>query len=432
MQNQSLNPRQIEFILDSVAKINIAHGAISSGKTHAANVRFTQIAHNSPDSDLLICGYSIGSIKANIVGPFMEYNQHYTTFKEGGSCPILTFGDKRIRIVGANDQGAVGKIQGNSLSGVYVDEMTLIAQNFMDMLVSRLRKPHSILIGTSNPENPSHPIKKMIDEADGKNVYALHFEMDDNKFLPLSYRELVNKMYSGLWYRRYVLGQWVVAAGAIYDCFERKTHVVKANPNYPKFYLVGIDYGSVNPFAAVLISFNDKMTPSFCVEKELYWDPKSTYRQKTNSEFADMIEEFLYGIGEHYIYLDPSAEAFQIELRRRNIMAKAAENDVKNGISTVSNYLAQGDLVIAENCKHLIEEIEGYTWDQKKLKEGLEAPTKNKDHLLDALRYAIFSHFGRKTRLRQPEISPWELEKQMRIKMNQQNPFGEQYGWKKF
>ena len=428
--SSGLSDKQSEFVLGSTAKINIAHGAVSSGKTHAANVRWTQIVHSCPDSDILIAGYSMSTVYYNVVVPFMEYNRGYTTFMPGSG--TLTFMDKRIRIVGANDQGAIGKIQGASLSAAYVDEMSLVAQNFLDMLYSRLRKPHSILIGTSNPDSPYHPVKKLIDSADNKNIYALHFEMKDNPYLTSSYLEMVEKLYSGLWYRRYVLGQWIMAEGAIYDCFDRKRHVVKGSPHHATHYLIGIDYGAANPFAAVLISFNDTRSPSLCVERELYWDPKETGRQKTNSEFREDIEQFLYGIGKHSIYLDPSAESFQIELRKYGIAARAAENDVQNGLSTVSNFLSSGDLVVSESCPKLINEIEGYAWNPKKLKEGIEEPLKTKDHLCDALRYAIFSHFGRHTRLRRVDKDPWELEKEMRKKVNSQNPFGEGYGWRRF
>jgi PBSX family phage terminase large subunit len=427
-----LSQKQKEFILKSTAKINIGHGAISSGKSHAANVRWTQVVHKSPDSDLVMCGYSVSSVLHNVVEPFMKYNEGYTNFKIGATTPILTFMDKKIRIVGANDQGAVGKIQGASLSGAYIDEMTLIAPNFLDMLISRLRKPHSICIGTSNPDSPYHPVKKLIDGSDGKNVYALHFEMKDNPVQDPSYLELVNKVYSGLWYRRYVLGQWIMAEGAIYDCFDRKTHVVDRHPNYPDSYIVGIDYGAANPFAAVLISVNRERSPSLVVESELYWDPKEAGRQKTNSEYADMIEEFIHGRGQVSVFLDPSAESFQIELRKRGIPAQAARNDVQNGINTVSNFLSQGDLAIHNSCTHLIQEIEGYCWNPKKLRDGVEEPIKDKDHACDAMRYAIYTNFGRTTRLRSPKVDPWQLEREMRKKMNSQNPFGEGYGWKRY
>src|SRR6185437_1920777 len=135
------------------------------------------------------------------------------------------------------------RIQGRTISLAYVDEMTLLPQNFMDMLYSRLSNSWSRLIGTTNPDTPFHPIKKMIDEQNGKDVYALHFILEDNPVLGEDYKKMLDKLYSGLWRRRFVLGEWCLAEGAIYDFFDRKFHVVERPPTYAQYYIAGIDYG---------------------------------------------------------------------------------------------------------------------------------------------------------------------------------------------
>ena len=71
-----------------------------------------------------------------------------------------------------------------------------------------------------NPESPYHFIKsEYIDKSDEKRILHLHFTMDDNLSLSEVVKERYKRMYSGLWYKRFILGLWVMADGIIYDMF---------------------------------------------------------------------------------------------------------------------------------------------------------------------------------------------------------------------
>lgn len=413
-----LSTKQAKFILESTAKINLAHGAVRSGKTLSSTIRWAEFCAGCPDTDLAMVGYSMESIYYNAVQPFQEIYKGFCSYSSGSH--VLNFMDKKIRIMGANDQGMLGKIAGATLSGAYVDEMTLLPQNFVDMLVSRCSPSHAKLFGTMNPDTPFHYIKNnFIDKADGKLVYALHFNLEDNPSLDESYKNMLKTVYSGLWYKRYVLGEWCMAEGAIYDCFDRKLHVVKRAPTYATDYIVGVDYGTRNPFGAVLIGINSGHHPGLWVEKELFWNPADTGRQKTDSELSDSLEQFIEGYAVREIYLDPSAQSLEVELRNRRLKPRQAKNDVLNGIRTVANFISQGDLVICAGCTNLIMEIEGYVWDAKKVKMGEDEPLKQRDHLVDALRYAIYSRFG--------------ATKKLPVKTITSPPrpaFGEGWGWR--
>lgn len=422
----ALSPKQEEFILQSTAKINIAHGSVRSGKTYASLIRWAEFVVSCPDDNLAMIGKSLDSIYTNAVKPLKdELFKGFCSYVTGARGAVLTFGGKTIRIIGANDQGAVGRIQGNTLSGAYCDEMTILPENFMEMLYSRLSPVHAKLFGTTNPDGPSHPIKKLIDKADGKNIYALHFELKDNPALDQSYKDLIEKLYSGLWYRRYVLGEWCMAEGAIYDFFDRKFHVVSRAPTFGRIYIAGVDYGTSNPFCALLIGINGDTHPSIWVEKEYYWDPKHTGRQRTDSEHADAVEELLFGYPVKLIYTDPSAQSLEVEMKKRRKPIKQAENDVLNGIRVVGDFLGQGDLVICQSCPNLVRELEGYTWDPKKGETGQDAPKKSNDHACDALRYALYTHFGNtKTLPKTPELKKKNL-------MDTRG-FGDGHGWQTY
>ena len=394
-----LSHKQKKFIYESTAKINIAHGSVRSGKTHATLIRFVELVHTCPDSKIIMIGNSFGAIKTNAV-KFLtdEILRGYCIWKPGTQTLII--GDKQVRVIGAHDEGSVRAIQGNTHSLAYVDELTTIPYNFVDMLTTRLSHDWSKMIATCNPNSPVHPVKsRLIDCGDPSYCYSLHFCVDDNPALSEDKKNELKSKYTGLFYRRYILGEWVAAEGAIYSDFSRDSHVLPHPPHYADNYFCGVDYGVHNPFAAVLIGHNNNRSPHFWVEKELYWDSKKTYRQKLNSELADDLQQFIEGYNVRGIYLDPSAESFEVELKRRQMRVIQAKNDVFPGITFVANLISNHELKVVECCPNLIGEIEQYVWDSAKAERGAEEPVKKNDHAVDALRYILFTAFGVKKNL---------------------------------
>jgi PBSX family phage terminase large subunit len=393
--------KQMEFIVGSTAKWNLAHGSVSSGKTVCTLFRFMQAVDECPDSDIAMIGHTSTTIYQNAVRLIMEspqlslFRPFCTWFP---SKHELRYKDKAISTIGAKDEGAIGLIQGRTLSLAYNDEMTLYPESVTDMIDTRLRKSHSMGFASMNPSHPNHKLKQWIDKAEAgdKNYYALHFILDDNPFVPEDYKDRVKNSLSGLFYKRNYLGIWCLADGAIFDFFEPKYHVVKRPPTAAEYWIAAIDYGSVNAFACIIVGINTGVKTQtgkkLWVEKEYFWDPKKKGRQKTNSEFADDLQHFLEPYAIKSIYIDPSAEAFQLELRKRGMHVVHANNDVTNGIQIMTSEMAKGNLVVCEECVNLIREIQSYVWDSKAAEKGYDEPLKKDDHAVDALRYAIASH----------------------------------------
>jgi PBSX family phage terminase large subunit len=401
-----LSSKQLEFILKSVGKWNLAHGSVRSGKTVGTLFRFMQAVHNCPDSQIWMIGHTSTTIYDNAVRLIMEakYNPNdplsvYTPFCSWFKGDReLRYKDKVISTLGAKDEGSIGAIQGKTFSLVYCDEMTLYPESVIDMIDTRLSNPHSMGFASMNPSHPGHKIKQWIDKAESgdKNYYALQFTLDDNPYLDEQYKQRIRDSLSGLFYKRNYLGIWCLAEGAVFDFFDKGIHVVKRPPTAAEYWIAGIDYGTSNPFACLLIGVNSgKSTQTgkqMWVEKEYYWDPKKMGRQKTNAEFADDVHSFLRDYPVKSIYLDPSAEAFQLELRRKGMHAVHANNRVEDGIQIVTSEMKKGTVVVCEECVNTIREIQGYVWDTKQAAKGYDEPLKQNDHAVDALRYAIASH----------------------------------------
>lgn len=402
-----LSPKQLEYIKYSTKKWNIAHGSVRSGKTVGTLFRFMEACVSCPDSQIWMIGRSSETIYDNAVRLILEPTggnrpdplgifRPFCTWSAGKR--ELKFRDKTISILGAQNEGAIGAIQGKTFSLVYCDEMTLYPESIIDMIDTRLSNPHSMGFASMNPSHPNHKIKHWIDWAEqgDPNYYALHFSLEDNPFLDESYKLRIKNSLSGLFYKRNYLGLWCLAEGAVFDFFDRSLYVVKRPPRSAEYWIAGIDYGTANAFACVLVGIDTGRSNGLgvCrwVEKEYYWDSKVKGRQKTNAEYADDILEFLEPYGVKSVYCDPSAASFKLELRRRGIHVVDANNDVLNGIEFMASEMKKGNLFICEDCPNVIREIEGYVWDSSQTEKGRDAPLKKSDHSVDSLRYCIFSH----------------------------------------
>ena len=402
-----LSTKQLDFVLNSNAQWNIAHGPVSSGKTIGTTFRFMQLAEECPDSQIWMIGHTSSTIHDNVIRLILEppavglpdplaIYRPFCRWKKGER--KLMFRDKTISTTGAKDAGAVGAVQGKSMSLVLCDEITLFPEYMIDMLDTRLRNPHSKGIATCNPSHPSHKVKQWIDKAiDGnKDYYALQIMLEDNPYLDESYKNRIKNSLSGIFYKRNYLGQWCLAEGAIFDFFDRSVYVLHRPPRAQEYWIAGIDDGSSNNFTCVLIAIStgskDQTKPMRWIEKEFVWDCKAKGRALTMAEKREYVYEFLEPYYIKGIYIDPSAAALKTELRRFGMSVIDADNDVRNGVEYMVSEMQQGRLFVMSECKTTIKEIESYVWDIKASEKGEDKPFKKDDHCLDAIRYAIYTH----------------------------------------
>ena len=394
-------PKQMEFILDSHAHWNLAHGSVRSGKTVGTLFRFMQAVDECVDSQCYMVGHSSDTIYHNAVRlifetPQMAVFKPFCTWASGKR--QLKYKDKSIQTLGAKDEGAIGNFQGKTMSLCYCDEMSLYPESIIDMIDTRLSCPHSMGFASMNPSHPTHKIKQWIDRAEqgDPNYYALHFTLDDNPYVDESYKQRIRDSLSGLFYKRNYLGLWCLAEGAIFDFFDTKIHVVNQPPTAAEYWIAAIDVGTAHPFVCLLIGVSTgrytQTGKQMWVEKEYFWDYKRMGRQKTNSEFADDIQEFLEPYAVKNIYIDPAAASMQLELQRRGMHVVHANNDVMNGLTYTCSEMRKGNLLICSECKNTIRQIESYVWDTKAAARGEDKPVKVEDDACDALRYGVFTH----------------------------------------
>ncbi|RKX53695.1 MAG: PBSX family phage terminase large subunit [Thermotoga sp.] len=373
----------------------IADGSIRSGKTIAMIASFLMWSqYTFSGEDFILAGKTIGALKRNVIKPMLQIlNTWQWEYKYNRSENYIIIGSNTYYMFGANNEASQDVLQGLTAAGALADEVTLFPENFVEQMIGRCSVEGSKIFMNCNPGSPFHYVKtEFIDKATEKQVYHLHFTLDDNLTLSERIKERYRKMFTGLFYKRYILGLWVLAEGVIYDMFDTDKHVIQEIPECDE-YIVSIDYGTGNPTVFLLIGIKDG---KYYVMDEYYYSGRDKGRQKTDSEYADDFKEFVKGRRISAIYADPSAASFITELRKRGHYVIPADNAVLDGIRYVANLISQNRLFVHEKCRNTITEFTVYSWDPKAAQRGEDKPLKEHDHTMDALRYGICSHSSRR------------------------------------
>jgi PBSX family phage terminase large subunit len=409
-----LGELQERSIAHANARINIWEGAVRSGKTISSLLRWLIFVARAPHGGaLVVCGKTLDTVYRNVFGPLMDPAitgpaARLIKYTRGASSATIL--GRHIEIITANDARAEGRLRGLTAAGAYVDELTLLPEAFFTQLLARLSVPGAKLFATTNPDGPAHWVrKKYLLRAGELDLRSWHFGLADNPALSPEYVKAIKAEYTGLWYKRFIEGAWVLAEGAIYENWDPTRHIVKDVPRIDTWLGVGLDYGSTNPFAALLAGIGtgpDNIARVYLTHEWRY-DSKIARRQLAPSEYAQNVKDWLAsaerpgqfdpngeplrGIRPPWIFVDPASD-FDNELYYSGVNNVAdANNEVLAGIRSVSSLIASDRLRVHDSCKGWAEEAPGYSWDDKAAERGEDKPIKVADHSLDAGRYILHS-----------------------------------------
>lgn len=385
----SFSKKQLNLFRKSNSWLNIAHGAVRSGKSVAYNYMWLNQCFQKKSGYGVIVGKTSRTVERNIIQPIKALIGNELRYNAGLGQAYV--GNKLCYIYGANDERSADKIQGAGTGSALCDEMSLYPRSFLEMLLTRLSESGAQLFGTTNPGSPFSFLKTGVLDNEEYDLYQEHFRLDDNPFLPEHFVRNLKSSQSGLFYQRNIEGLWVLADGVVYDMFDENLHVSDNIPENISHKAVCIDYGITNPSVFLKLEWNtyDKVY----VTDEYYYDYTDTNKQKTDTELADALEDFSKEKNIEHI-LDPSAASFFNELLKREHNIAKANNAVLDGIRFVSGLLKQNSVIIHPRCRNLIKEFGTYIWDAKAQLKGEDKPVKANDHCLDALRYGLYTKFG--------------------------------------
>lgn len=400
-------PRVSRFVFtppEKDATINILEGAVRSSKTWALHSKILYGCRYPVAGRKLLTGVSSKTIKMNVLDDLFEIvgpkNYHYN--QQAGllqlcGCPWI--------VMGAKDEGSEKYLRGSTLGYVVGDELSLTPRSFYQMLGTRMSPPGARSYFSTNPDSPVHWLYEHINDKVLKRsgrLYTLHTTLDDNPNLTEEFKETLRLSYKGMFYQRYILGRWVMAEGGIWvDSWSED--LLYGDEDRPKTLFapggfvdrwIAVDVGTTHP--QVYGDFWDDGNTVW-LDRRYWWDSLKEQKQKTNSEYADDLEEFMYGGNSRgqkkfdacQIIVPPEAASFAEELRRRGLWVTDADNDVKEGIEQVAMAFTRKKIRIHKQCKEVIRDCCAYSWDEKAAKRGEEKPLKMKDDGADMVRYGV-------------------------------------------
>ena len=353
----SLKQRKIIAFPYSKYDALICDGAVRSGKTSIMMWSFVRWAmENFSGHRFGVCGRTVDSCTKNIIVPFtamsLAKERYIIRWRRGDKVMEVRRGavTNYFEVFGGKDEASYTLIQGRTLAGVLLDEVVLMPRSFVEQALARCSVDGAKLWFSCNPGNPNHWFyNDWILRQSEKNALYLHFEMQDNPGLSKKTLERFEKMYSGVFYERYVRGRWVVAEGLVYQKFGE-----------------------------------DCIVHEIPTEKE----------EKSPEEYYTEIRRLAGGRDIQCIVVDPSADAFIATIKKHHeYKVRGAVNDVMAGIQTTSEMLASGKVKIYEGCENTIREFGLYRWDEK---SEVDRVVKENDHAMDECRYMVMTILRKK------------------------------------
>lgn len=401
----------------------IADGSIRSGKTLSMSLSFVLWAMtNFNGQNFGMAGKTIGSFRRNVLTPLkvMIKSRGYTVSdRRADNLVIISKGDTEnsFYIFGGKDERSQDLVQGITLAGMLFDEVALMPQSFVNQATGRCSVEGSKFWFNCNPENPQHFFyTDWVKQYKEKNLLYLHFTMDDNLSLSGKVKQRYKSMYTGVFFKRFILGLWVVADGLCFEQFANEpTKWIKDEADKDiNFISIGVDFGGNNSkttFVATAIHGNFERIG---VIKSYKLDgAKGTIdANRLNTEFVRFVRGLQkeYKAPIRYAFCD-CAETYLIAGIKNAVKSAGlglAVGDSEKGsiidrIVCVNTLLNMNRVYILRSCGQVINALRSAMWDAKAAAKGID---KRKDDFTtdidtcDAFEYSISRFISRLTPLK--------------------------------
>jgi phage terminase large subunit len=392
----------------------IEKGGAGSGKSERAAAKFILRSLLEP-GHRLICWRKVGRSLRNSTFKLLKdqiQRWNLTDFfeiKETDMVITCKINGNEILNIGLDDSEKIKSL--TSPTSFWVEEATELEEKDFNQLDTRLRgqtKHYKQIMLTFNPISEFHWIKNRFfneyaDEVlmkkgifdyykdvqlEGKTVRIhttlIHSTYKDNPFLDdeskatyESYKDIDRNHYEV-----YALGKWGSVGNLVYP------NGFKFLESYPEQFddiIYGLDFGFNQPTAFVKVGIRDG---------EYYLEELIYQKGLSNDDLTDLIAQFQtenYGT----IYAD-SGEPARIKALNDNFFNRGikfevvpADKSVKDGIL----YVKASKVYTKPENTYLNKELKFYKWKEDASGNPIEGePLKINDHLMDAVRYALYSH----------------------------------------
>lgn len=389
----------------------IADGAIRSGKSVAMSLGFVIWAMSEFEAcNFAMCGKTIGSFRRNVLFwlKLMLRSRGYSVSEQRTeNLVIVRRGsvENYFYVFGGKDERSQDLIQGITLAGVFFDEVALMPESFVNQATGRCSVDGSKFWFNCNPGSPAHWFKTgWIDKRADKRLLYLHFTMDDNLSLSEAVKERYRGMYTGVFFKRYILGEWKSADGVIYRQFadDPERFILDEVPADIIIGTMGLDFGGNGSAHAGCLVGITRGYRSIVILDEYYRkeviDPGTL-----TGDVCGFVQRSQAQVRAASIWCD-SAETTLIKGIRTEVFARHIPVEVRNArkgeiidrIRLCDMLMSQGRFFILRRCRHTIAALSEAVWDGKSPTRDrrLDDGSTNIDSL-DALEYALEPHANR-------------------------------------
>lgn len=368
---------------DTLVAVN--EGGAGSGKSKSTAQRFAELFLTGHNLRMLVTRKTNPALKQTAQRMVIEtlYEMGFPAEKHLNKTDgLLTFKGNAILFKGLDDRE---KIKSDEFNYIWMEEATDFTKEDYLQLKLRLRLKNTVgrnrIFLTFNPIDQYHwCITDLVDKA-GRDpeIAVLHSTCDDNPFLSDDYRRELDRLIEQdeNYYRIYRLGEPGVLRNIIYTNY----FVDPVVP--PKFddVFYGLDFGFSNPSALVQVGIRENTVYA----KEMLYE-----QGLTNAALIGRLNSLKHIIGTAPIYCDEAEPARIQEIVNAGFYAYPAQKDIADGIDHVKRYR----LHLHPDSVNMLGEIRGYKYREDKDGRVLEEPVKFRDHCMDSLRYAIYTHLG--------------------------------------
>ncbi len=361
------------------------HGAKRSGKTvlnnmvfmnEIARVRETADRLNIDEPMYILAGTSSTSIQNNIIQELYNMFDIEPKYDKHGAFTLC--GVKVVQVYTGSISG-LKRARGFTAFGAYVNEASLANEQVFKEIISRCSGEGARIVWDSNPDIPTHWLRRDYINSGDDMIIDFHFKLDDNTFMSDRYRENIkNATPAGVFYDRDILGLWVTGEGVVYRDFSENMVVDNVPEDITKVY-AGVDWGYEH-FGSIVVIGETSGGSAYLLEEH-------AHQYKEIDFWVDLAKNIKERYGNITFWADSARPEHVARFQREQLRTFNANKAVLSGIEEVAKLMKAGRFFVVSNkVSEFKDEVYQYIWNEK-----TGEPVKENDDVLDAVRYAIYS-----------------------------------------
>lgn len=417
--------------------VDVLEGTTASGKTTVgAGVKFMRMVSMSEKKMHIIAGKNTGTVEKNILqqdNGILDIHRNAMYFGNGNKdnkIPHIMWEGKIIYILGYDDKSKWKNVLGSQFGCVLVDEANTANIEFLREISTR----NDYMMLTLNPDDPNldiykefinccRPYKKYAQDVPNEIMKELlkveakpkyrywFFSFYDN--LSLTEEDIEKKKRQApvgtKLYKNKILGLRGKATGLVFINFDRNKHIItkeKAKELNFIYFSAGLDtaYSSNSPdtIAMMFMGITDKR--ELVILDEKVYNNANLDRPLAPSDtvinFIDFLERNRkeWGLARN-VFIDSADQATITELnkyKRTHPLVYVFNNAYKkvqviDRINLQLNWLHTGHYFVLEHCKHHVEELETYSWQEDKD----NTPEDANDHTINSSQYGFIPYIDK-------------------------------------